>query len=1087
MDRPTFFDRRPLGIPNYLAIALAVVMVIAFVPRGARKALNSNTNNVEDWLPASYTESTELKWFRKQFGSEAFVLVSWDGCTLGDSAKLELLANRLRAEPLTPELAQLAGVTPHPDRRMFTRVTTGPELVEQLMDAPARLERSAAIARIEGAMVGPPTEADNDDSRTTCLMAYMSPYAVTNNSSMRSAIEHVIDITINDLGIDKEALHLGGPPVDNVSIDIEGEKTLKTLAGLSGLVGLVLAYLCFRNIRLTGMVLFVAIVSAGASLAMVYYYGAVEVLGFGASTPRLGKIDAILMSMPAVVYVLALSGAIHLVNYYRDAVQEHGRRGAVERAVRMALVPCGLASFTTAIGLASLASSDILPIEKFGVFSAIGVILAVGLLFSMLPVALHRFAPPVEPKPKNSTQTSLPGWARSMAQGICHHHAWVTISAIAVMGVFALGLPRIESSVKLLKLLHPQSDLVQDYTWLEKHLGNLVPMEVVVSVPESLRRGVKDHPEQDGQHYAMTTVQRLGLARRISAQIETLEPVSRTMSAATFAPQPLDTKSPSNRSTYDYIVSEAMDENRKDLSEFLQWEKTTSLDQSPNELWRMSARIAALEDIDYGQFVSQLREAVQPVLEAYQLRDQVVALMATKNEKLSGGRICLVVPENYTTTDSLLADLLREAATTVGAGRLWVTTPDKLVDPSPATQRRLETQQAIVTRYATVAKQLETKGIECSQLVFDHEITANSIKATYTGVVPLVYKTQRELLVSLQESLVLATLLIAGVLVILLRSIGGGLAAMIPNLFPLVVVFGALGWFNIPVDIGIMMTASVALGVAVDDTIHFVSWFRRGLQRGLTRYEAAMEAYERCATAMVQTTLIAGLGLAVFAFSTFTPTEQFGYLMMTILAAALVGDLILLPALLVGPLGALFPAAGGIASLDPLDEGALPTDSSTEESDTDVADEVPAAPVVEPKPISVAIVALEEPVEAKPEPQPTPSPELQPLLVPQAVAKIELEPQQPPRIELTPAPEAAREPELVQEPQAKPEPAVGEPFTKPEPLLAEPVSLGEAVSLDDPVSWEPTHQPHQPLSPANAALRAKLRRFRRDAPQDEAR
>ena len=67
-----------------------------------------------------------------------------------------------------------------------------------------------------------------------------------------------------------------------------------------------------------------------------------------------------------------------------------------------------------------------------------------------------------------------------------------------------------------------------------------------------------------------------------------------------------------------------------------------------------------------------------------------------------------------------------------------------------------------------------------------------------------------------------------------------------------------------------------------------------------------MAAYERCATAMSQTTLVGGLGLAAFAFSTFTPTQRFGTLMLILLFAALFGDLIFLPALLTGPLGYFF-------------------------------------------------------------------------------------------------------------------------------------------------------------------------------------
>jgi hypothetical protein len=134
-----------------------------------------------------------------------------------------------------------------------------------------------------------------------------------------------------------------------------------------------------------------------------------------------------------------------------------------------------------------------------------------------------------------------------------------------------------------------------------------------------------------------------------------------------------------------------------------------------------------------------------------------------------------------------------------------------------------------------------------------------------------------------------------------------------------------------------MMTASVALGVAVDDTVHYLTWYRFGLDQGLNRKSAVMLAYERCATAMTQTTLIGGFGLAVFAFSTFTPTQRFGMLMLTLLLAALVGDLIFLPAILSGPIGRFFrrparkpspkptPEHGMVVSPEPAEDGDLAT------------------------------------------------------------------------------------------------------------------------------------------------------------------
>jgi predicted RND superfamily exporter protein len=94
----------------------------------------------------------------------------------------------------------------------------------------------------------------------------------------------------------------------------------------------------------------------------------------------------------------------------------------------------------------------------------------------------------------------------------------------------------------------------------------------------------------------------------------------------------------------------------------------------------------------------------------------------------------------------------------------------------------------------------------------------------------------------------------------------------------------------------------------------------------LTRREAIALAYQRCAGAMIQTTIICGLGLLVFSFSSFVPTSRFAWLMGAMLGTALIGDLLLLPALLASPLGRFFerkpviepqPATERVAELKP--------------------------------------------------------------------------------------------------------------------------------------------------------------------------
>jgi hypothetical protein len=185
-------------------------------------------------------------------------------------------------------------------------------------------------------------------------------------------------------------------------------------------------------------------------------------------------------------------------------------------------------------------------------------------------------------------------------------------------------------------------------------------------------------------------------------------------------------------------------------------------------------------------------------------------------------------------------------------------------------------------------------------------VPGEQLQLTYTGAVPLVFAAQRELLDALLLSFIMAVVLVAVVLAAVLKSPGAGMAAMLPNVFPAVATFGIMGWTGSVIDVGAMMTASIGLGIAVDDTLHMLTWFRHAIRDGKESSAAILFSLRRCAPAMTHTTLIAGMGLFVFYFSDFQPVSQFGLLMFVLLAAALVGDLILLPAILATPLGRFF-------------------------------------------------------------------------------------------------------------------------------------------------------------------------------------
>ncbi|HAH43995.1 MAG TPA: hypothetical protein DCM07_03925 [Planctomycetaceae bacterium] len=188
------------------------------------------------------------------------------------------------------------------------------------------------------------------------------------------------------------------------------------------------------------------------------------------------------------------------------------------------------------------------------------------------------------------------------------------------------------------------------------------------------------------------------------------------------------------------------------------------------------------------------------------------------------------------------------------------------------------------------------------------------LTAYYTGIMPLIHTVQQLILQDLTWSFLTAFVLVALMIILVQRSIVTGLLSMLPNIFPIVVVFGIMGWLDIPLDIGAVMTASVALGIAIDDTLHFLAWFRREKGMNQSSEQAVRSAMKHCGRAMIHTTFICGLGLLVFAFSDFIPTQRFAWMMLALLTTALIGDLLFLPAMLIQPFvkhlqfaGARFP------------------------------------------------------------------------------------------------------------------------------------------------------------------------------------
>lgn len=147
-------------------------------------------------------------------------------------------------------------------------------------------------------------------------------------------------------------------------------------------------------------------------------------------------------------------------------------------------------------------------------------------------------------------------------------------------------------------------------------------------------------------------------------------------------------------------------------------------------------------------------------------------------------------------------------------------------------------------------------------------------------------------------SLVLLSGLVALLISALLRSPGLGLVAIVPNLFPIITTFGAMGWLGVPLSVGTFPVAIVAFGIAVDDTIHFMVRYHSGKKAGLSPTAAVCASLHRELRPILATSVIVATGYLVMATSPFQINRDVGILFAIAAASALVADLILTPILL---------------------------------------------------------------------------------------------------------------------------------------------------------------------------------------------
>jgi len=176
------------------------------------------------------------------------------------------------------------------------------------------------------------------------------------------------------------------------------------------------------------------------------------------------------------------------------------------------------------------------------------------------------------------------------------------------------------------------------------------------------------------------------------------------------------------------------------------------------------------------------------------------------------------------------------------------------------------------------------------------------IETTLSGQLIMLRSQATDLISSQLKTLFWALFIITILMMIQLKSFILGLLSLIPNLFPLVTIFGIMGWFHIPLDPLTIFAAVISFGLSVDDSIHYLTELKREMiysKKDYTLHKCLLTAYHKTSRALVSTTAVLFLSASGLLFSSFQHVFSLGLLISSASIAALAGDLIIMPAMII--------------------------------------------------------------------------------------------------------------------------------------------------------------------------------------------
>jgi len=661
----------------------------------------------------------------------------------------------------------------------------------------------------------------------------------------------------------EERFCVAGVPATRVEIEKYMIRDLKLLLPITFAFITVVLYISFRRITGVAAPLLTILVT---TLWTMSFMEAADI-----------PLTLVTMILPILMLALGSSYSIHLMSdYINEARPGLDVKDNVKRSVSKVALPIVVCGVTTIVGFGSLVLNRIPAIQDLGYASVVGIFFAVSVSILVIPASLMllRRKPSAGGRPKESPLLDV-FLDRVAAMNIKRRRIiFAVAAALVVISIF--GIRRVKIDTDFLSFF-PEDGPVREAVRVQtKHLAGAAPFNIVI---EADRADVFKHPAM---------LKRMEELQRWAEQ--EVEGIDTTLSIA----------------DYVKLLSQAFHRNDPDFYRIPASQKEVSQ--------MLFLYFSSGSPEDFAPYITQDFSAANILIRSRlvgstETNRAIKKIEARANElfrpperpPLPRGEVPAQVP----------APVREEGA--VSWGEKGGGEEVQWEDDSPAGDEESvpweegsgESEKGaseVLWEDEDAAGPMAAQGEPASSALPvppESEFPWPHVQVNVTGTIYLMNKSADAVSKGQITGLGTALAAIFIIMSLLFLSPKVGFLAMLPNIFPMFILFGFMGFSGITLNFSTSLIAAIALGIGVDDTIQYINSFNMELSRTRDQTEAMIIALKAMGKPMIYTSAALFSGFIILVFSDFVPVKQFGFLAAVILVVALSSDLFILPTLMI--------------------------------------------------------------------------------------------------------------------------------------------------------------------------------------------